>query len=144
MIIQSKYSKNTKPLESFEIEGLDLLDWNEIHNTVQLVLKKVDETVLDHCPADIEIGSGRTDFNNKLNRSYRLYCHSESVPRSPDDHRFDIDSVVVSVDFDYFYDPSFSPDERAMTVYGHIDGATLGDIQFVIYKRCLDKAVILE
>jgi len=109
------------------LERVDLLDWDELHETVQSVLQDLDKDVRGICQK-IEVKPGRNSATAWNLFSYRVY-------RASDKH--DIDPVVVGI--------VCASTNDGITIRGDIAGETIGDVLFEAKeKHVVEKSAAIK
>jgi hypothetical protein len=118
------------PSHSVEgVERLDLqdLDWEEVHDAIQLVLQGLDEPVSDAC-AGVVASMGSNAARGLHLFSYRVYHPPLGA---------NVDPVVVGI--------NFTPGSHGTIVHGDVAGETLGDVLFDVSPReIIEKSDILK
>jgi hypothetical protein len=111
-----------------DLERLDFLDWDEVHDAVQLVLRSLDEPV-----GRLSTGCHAVAGRNSA-RAWQLFSYRTFKPLAGSE----IDPIVVGI--------TFSVGSRgAVQIRGDISGETLGDVLFdVPPSEVMGRLSILE
>ena len=108
-------------------ETLDLLDWDEVHNSIQLILAALDSKVANSSPG-VTIKPGRNSARAWDLFSYRVYQSAAAA---------EIDPVVVGI--------VCSRTDRGFVIHGDIAGETRGDILFEVTDReAIGKPAVID
>jgi hypothetical protein len=108
------------------LERVDLLDWDELHDTAQSILQELDRLIVEICPETC-VAPGRNAIRGGDLFSYRTYRLAGS----------EIDPVVVGI--------VCASSQTGIVVRGDITGETHGDVLFEVPEReAVGRLSILE